>query len=72
MHCLSVLCHSTQINSSLYSIDAIDEGSFTIPAIAGVIVGVAVAKVVSKGLDALFERSLSFNANKLEPILNDN
>ena len=52
--------------------DSIDEGSFFIPAIAGIVAGVAAAKVVSKGLDALFERSLPFNANKLEPILNDN
>lgn len=52
--------------------DSIDEGSFFIPAIAGVVAGVAVAKVASKAVDALFERSVSFNANKLEPILSNN
>lgn len=52
--------------------DSIDEGSFVIPAILGVVAGVAAAKAVSKVLDSMFERSVSFNANKLEPILSDN
>ena len=49
--------------------DSIEENSFAIPAILGIVAGVAAAKVVSKGLDALFERSVPFNANKLEPVL---
>ena len=52
--------------------DSIDEGSFVIPAIAGIVAGVAAAKAVYKVLDSMFERSVSFNANKLEPILSDN
>ena len=49
--------------------DSIEERSFVIPAIAGVVAGVAAAKAVSKALDSIFERSVSFNANKLEPVL---
>ena len=50
--------------------NSIDEGNFVIPAILGVVAGVAAAKLVSKTLDAMFERSLSFhNVSKLEPVL---
>ena len=50
--------------------DSIEERSFAVPAILGVVAGVVAAKAVSKALDSVFERSLSFiNANRLEPVL---
>ena len=52
--------------------DSVDEGSFAIPAIVGVVVGVVAAKLASKAVDSMIERSVSFNAKKLEPILSNN
>lgn len=49
--------------------DSIEERSFAIPFIAGVIAATVAAKVASKAVDAIFERSVPFNTNKLEPVL---
>ena len=50
--------------------NSIDEGGFVVPAILGVVAGVAAAKVVSKAVDAVFDHSVSFySVSKLEPVV---
>ncbi len=49
--------------------NSIDERGLAIPAIIGVIAGVALAKVASKAVDKMFESSISSNVKKLEPLI---
>lgn len=48
---------------------ASEERSFVVPAVAGIVAGVIAMRALNKTLDAIFDRSIPYNVNKLEPVM---